>query len=406
MKKIGIFGGSFSPVHNGHIRAALAFYDGVKLDKLYIMPSRTPPHKQLDGDAAPHFRLDMLRLAFDKATVGGRNIAISDFELGRDAVSYTVDTVEHFESSEEGCELFLLCGTDMFTSLETWHRAGRIFELATIVLVRREDEGVLDQALHDQADGYRAAHGARVIFLPTEAYPASSSEIRTAVTAGEPTPHLPPAVEEYIHNRGLYGSEVVLPKLRERVREHMSEDRFAHTLRVEAECVKLAKLFGLSSVDTHRLRVAGLLHDITKERTRDEQMGICEKSGVPLPDRLLPVFPLWHGFTGGVFSADVFADVVDEEICSAVSNHTYGRPGASLIEKCVQIADIIEDGRDDEHYIAMREILYSGVSAGKSPDRALNEALFAKYRWRADFCVNSIPARDYLNSVLKDEVSS
>ena len=372
--KIGIFGGSFSPVHWGHINAALAFYDQVGLDKLYIMPSRTPPHKKLDADSAPQFRLDMLRLAFDERALSGRNIIISDFELERDTISYTVDTVEHFE--REG-ELFLLCGTDMFNSLETWYRAERIFQLATIVLARREEDMELDSSLTDRANGYRAAHGARVVILPTKAYPISSSEIRTAIEKGEDTPHLPKSVEEYIHNKGLYGSTVVRTYLRQAVRPFLSEEKYAHSLSTEKMCDRLANGLKLTNNQRQQLCCGAILHDITKDCTHQEQLALCEKHGIAMPPDQVDIPDAYHAQTGAYIARQLFPHVVDEVVFHAIADHTCGRLGMGLISKLVFLADCLEEGRVGEKYQSPRQKLWSGIENNdpKIVDRVLLDIL-------------------------------
>jgi nicotinate-nucleotide adenylyltransferase len=130
-KRIGIYGGTFSPPHLGHRRAVEAFALAEQLDEIYVIPTFTPPHKQLQGDATPQQRMEMCRLAF-----AGLPVAVSDLEIRRGGKSYTVLTLEELKAPDN--TLVLLCGTDMFLTIDSWYQAARIFELAEIVYVQRE----------------------------------------------------------------------------------------------------------------------------------------------------------------------------------------------------------------------------------------------------------------------------
>ena len=130
--RIGIFGGTFSPVHNGHIAAAYAFMEKMWLDVLYVMPTALPPHKQLHGDAAAADRLEMLRLAF----AGMDGVIVSDMEIRRGGRSYTVDTLRQMHADLHGDDrLFLLMGTDMLLSFDSWREPDEIFRLCWPVYI-------------------------------------------------------------------------------------------------------------------------------------------------------------------------------------------------------------------------------------------------------------------------------
>ena len=132
MERIGIYGGSFSPPHNGHLSAARLLLEEAGVDRLFILPAGVPPHKTLDPDESPEHRLAMTRLAFADLP----RTEVSDWEMTRSGKSYTVLTLEHFSAPDR--QLVLLVGTDMFLTLDRWYRAEDIFALAEIVCVRRE----------------------------------------------------------------------------------------------------------------------------------------------------------------------------------------------------------------------------------------------------------------------------
>ena len=207
-KKIGIYGGTFAPPHNGHVYAALAFYDQLALDVLYVIPSFVPPHKQVDANDDPSIRLKMTELAFSTHPDYGKKIFVSDIELTRGGKSYTAHTLAYFKEHLDG-ELYFLCGTDMILSMDTWYDPAYIFRTATIVYARREEERDLDEKIRLKIDTYRQVYGARVLSLDIKAHPLSSTDVRARRRAGEDIrSYVPAPVWDYIQASGLYTKEV------------------------------------------------------------------------------------------------------------------------------------------------------------------------------------------------------
>lgn len=200
MTRIGIYGGTFSPPHNGHIAAAKAFMEQMWLDILYIIPAATPPHKQMTCAVSPEDRLNMCRLAFSEM----EGVYVSDMEIRRGGKSYTVDTLR--ELTGEDRRLFLLLGTDMMLSLGEWYRPDEIFRLSYPVYIRREKDAILDQRIIQTIADYNEKYGKVVRRIVTEPLVISSSEIRRRFEAEESVEGLlPPSVEKYIRDKHLYG---------------------------------------------------------------------------------------------------------------------------------------------------------------------------------------------------------
>ena len=180
MRRIGIYGGTFAPPHNGHVAAARAFLSQMRLDYLYVIPAFLPPHKRLDFIDDPADRLRMCELAFG----GIEGVIVSDAEQRRGGKSYTVDTLR--ELSAPDTRLFLLCGTDMMLTLDTWYEAPDI--------VAKVSE-------------YKEKYNAVVRRVVTPPIEISSTEVRRAAAAGKSLAGMvPPAVEAYIREHGLYGA--------------------------------------------------------------------------------------------------------------------------------------------------------------------------------------------------------
>jgi nicotinate-nucleotide adenylyltransferase len=141
----------------------------------------------------------MCELAFE----GEEGIIVSDMEIRRHGLSYTVDTLEALADDDR--RLFLLCGTDMILTLDSWHNPERIFELCYPVYIRREDDRELDDALVEKITSYRNRFGKNVVRLKAPAIEISSSKVRKLIAEGKDiSEYVPRAVEDYIKEKGLY----------------------------------------------------------------------------------------------------------------------------------------------------------------------------------------------------------
>ena len=199
MLRIGIYGGTFSPVHNGHVAAAKAFMEQMWLDVLYVIPTGVTPHKQMDGEVTAAQRLAMCELAF--ADVEG--VIVSDMEIKREGKSFTVDTLRAL--SGEDRRLFLLLGTDMMLTLDQWRAPDRIFELCYPVYIRRESDKALDEEIVQKIAQYNQKYGKVVRRIVAEPIEVSSTEVRERIRSGKSIDALVPApVAAYIKENGLY----------------------------------------------------------------------------------------------------------------------------------------------------------------------------------------------------------
>lgn len=197
--RIGIYGGTFAPVHNGHVKAAEEFFRQMELDLLYIIPAAVPPHKQIDASDDPHHRLKMCELAF----AGMERVFVSDMEIARGGRSYTVDTLRALTGEDR--RLFLLMGTDMMLTLDKWREAEEIFRLCYPVYMRRENDPIIEGQIVAKNKEYLARYGKIVRRVPMEFVDISSTEIRDRVKHGAPIDGVvPPAVAQYIKEHQLY----------------------------------------------------------------------------------------------------------------------------------------------------------------------------------------------------------
>ena len=199
MTRIGIYGGTFSPPHNGHIQAARAFMEQMWLDFLYVIPAAIPPHKEMTVEVSADDRLAMCRAAF----AGIEGVYVSDMEIRRGGKSYTVDTLRELYGEDR--RLFLLCGTDMVLTLDQWRSPEEIFKLSYPVYIRRDNDRSLDDRIVEKIALYHQKYGKVVRRIVTDPIVVSSSDVRDAVADGRSISKMvPPAVEKYIRDNHLY----------------------------------------------------------------------------------------------------------------------------------------------------------------------------------------------------------
>jgi nicotinate-nucleotide adenylyltransferase len=196
--RVGLVGGTFDPIHVGHLAMARAARDCAALDLVLLMPSAEPPHRQ-PATAAAEDRLEMCRLA----AAGQTGIEVSDLEVRRSGRSYTVDTLEELVRSRPGDSLHLVLGWDAARELRSWERLERVLDLASLVVVARP--GFPDpSALDLRAAGLDPA---RVIVCADRTPDVEATVIRERLArGGELEGLIDPRVAEYIRSRGLYGS--------------------------------------------------------------------------------------------------------------------------------------------------------------------------------------------------------
>ena len=204
MLRVGIYGGTFAPIHNGHVAAAKVFMEQMKLDYLFIIPTYLPPHKQVDSSDDPLYRLKMCELAFE----GVDGVVISDVEISRGGKSYTYDTLKELQRPDT--RLFLLCGTDMVLTFDQWYRFEDIFKMCYPTYVRRENDPFLTKRIVAKIGEYYEKYGVMFRRIVTDPIEISSTEIRRAVREGKDISSMvPEGVAEFIRQNGLYLEESV-----------------------------------------------------------------------------------------------------------------------------------------------------------------------------------------------------
>ncbi len=198
LQKIGILGGSFNPIHNGHIYIARQFAEKLSLNKVLFIPTYIAPHKESKDLASAHHRLKMCELAAKANPL----FEVSDIEINRGGKSYTVDTLKELTLLYPASKFYLLCGADMFTTLHQWKNHEEIIKLAVICSLPRDEQGyddLLQYAKRLEKDG------AETFLLNAPKKEISSTQIRELAAKGEDIGDLVPLkVAEYIKAKSLY----------------------------------------------------------------------------------------------------------------------------------------------------------------------------------------------------------
>ena len=363
--KIGVYGGTFNPPHLGHLTAARAVFDLLKLDKLLLVPAGLPPHKALPaGSPTAERRLEMTRLAAEQLGLGDR-VQVLDLELRRQGKSYTADTLSQIRELYPEAELWLLMGTDMFLTLQTWHEPEAIFAQAVIAAFGRTEEDTEELFSVQREYLYRTYPDARIFTLTIPGVvDISSTELREQLSADRGANLLAPAVYGYILREGLYGTgtdlkHLPLSKLRPVALSYLKHKRIPHVLGTEQEAIRLAERYG---ADMEKARVGALLHDCTKKLDMEAQLALCRHYGIQLDELEQKALKLLHAKTGAAIARDVFG--VDEEIYSAILWHTTGHANMTLLEKILYLADYIEPSRDFPGVDKLRAVCYKDLDAG------------------------------------------
>lgn len=340
-KKIAIMGGTFDPIHYGHLVAAEAVRQEMGIERVVFIPTGRPPHKKDSRVMHNEHRYLMTVLA----TVTNPYFDVSRIEIDRPGMTYTIDTIKDIKRyCDDDCQLYFITGADAINQILTWKNAQELLGLCDFVAVTRPEYN-RDKLMHNLNE-LESQFKSKLHFLEIPALAISSTDIRNRVLSHKTIKYLvPEAVEEYIMKNELYIGEAtqdtLVDTINKRLHYLLNPKRFAHTQGVADEAVKLAGLYG---VDTHSAYIAGLLHDCAKDYTSDEKLQMCEEYGIELDEILVNQVDLTHSFLGAKVAEEEFG-IKDTDILNSIKYHTTGRANMSKLEKIIYLADFFEPNR-------------------------------------------------------------
>ena len=333
--KIGILGGTFDPVHNGHIEIALAAMSELGLDRVALMPSGDPPHKTRATD-----KRDRLRMA-ELAAREHPGLYASDREIRRRGATYTVDTLSALTVEQPEVEWTYILGADALYKLDTWKEFPRIARLCAFAGVSRP--GCDEDLARLRAQAISACYHTRVTLLPVSGPALSSTAVRKRVAEGlDIGDCVPGSVANYIRAKGLYLCKYSEAQILDRLKKMLTFRRYTHTMGVAETAQRLA---GQCGADPIRARLAGLLHDCAKSMPLDEMRELVARNVPDMDEEELDTRSILHAPAGMVMARDLFG-VRDPSILSAIRKHTVGDGEMSPMDALIYVADFIEPGRE------------------------------------------------------------
>ncbi|MCI6659802.1 MAG: nicotinate (nicotinamide) nucleotide adenylyltransferase [Peptoniphilaceae bacterium] len=360
--KIGLYGGTFDPIHVGHLLMAESALIEANLQEVSFIPAFSPPHKDSKAGNVED-RVSMLRLAIQDRP----QFQIDMREIESKQVQYSIDTVREIQSQHPENEYYFIMGEDSLLSLKTWYQWQNLIKEIPLLVVLRPNTQVSTKEDREAILEEFRQYGARIQVIDQFSVKCSSSEIRAQLAKGHmPRYIFPPDVMDYIIEKHLYGyhakreesyeyalqdfyrrlEEERLPYDEEpylewipRLQEDLGEKRCRHVLGVAKTAQMLARRYGAS---VKKARDAALLHDCAKKNEKRFFHELLLK-GILQPEDWIPS-PVYHAFLGGIVAKEYYG-VEDPEILRAIAHHTTGCPEMSLLEKVVMLADEIEPAR-------------------------------------------------------------
>ncbi|MBQ9833021.1 MAG: nicotinate-nucleotide adenylyltransferase [Clostridia bacterium] len=350
--RIGILGGSFNPIHFGHLQLAQWTLNEYGLDEIMLVTASQPPHKEIAQSVSGEMRFEMVRRAVQDIN----NISASDIELERDGVSYTVDTLRQIKCEHKDAELFLVIGEDMLFSLPTWRDIEEIVKIAKIIVYARPR---VDGNEKDEAKRLAKEYNANIYVGTFTGLDISSTMIREAVHEAKPISSLvPKCIEEYIYENGLYLPDEI-KKIQADIKRTVKSKRYRHIMGTVRWAIELADKH---KMDTKQARMAALLHDCAKFAP-EEQMAEAKRLGIePTPiEQASPA--LLHARLGAVYAKEKYG-VDDDEIMEAIRCHTLCRLGMTRLDKLLYIADKTEPLRSFPGVNTLRKKAWEDLDIG------------------------------------------
>jgi len=358
MEKLVIFGGTFDPIHNGHLAIARAASLIVGADVVFV-PAKTPPWKKTKATSSQ--RLEMVKLALKQ--VGFHSFSVDTFEMDSDnEVNYSIDTVKYFANKYPDKKLYFLIGADQVNAFPKWKDSKEIIEYAHLLYVGRPDYPINDDIVKEYD----------MIRLPyDELHAVSSSDVRDFKNY-----EIPGSVSDYIEENKLYYIE--------KISTYLTDKRLKHSISVAHLAYQIALSNGIPN--PKKAYAAGLLHDIGKYVNESAALEIMRErysAYLYLKD------VTYHQFIGAYLVEKDF-DIHDEEIVEAIKFHTTGKPHATAIGKILYCSDKIEPTRPfdsrslikaciDNYYVGFLEVLKANIAYFKAKGIALDEEISKEF---------------------------
>ena len=341
--RIGIYGGTFNPIHNTHIEIAKAALNQFNLDKVYFLVAGTPPHKDTAENIDDICRVEMVKLAIKDMN----NFILDDREIYRSGKSYSYITLSELKEEHPDDDIFFIMGSDSLLNFSNWVKPEVISKCANILVAPRLGDDI--ETLKEKINEYNSTFDGNFTFIDYSANGIASSVIRERFYSEEAVrKDMSPNVVNYILEHNLYNpctySYDDILRLSEEMKRALKPGRYVHTLGVATTAYSLALKWNYPA---YTAMVAGMLHDCAKCISDDERLTICKENNIPISEIEYKYPHLLHGKVGAYFCGSKYK-VYDSQIAHAITYHTTGCPNMNLLDKIIFVADYIEPGRNKQ----------------------------------------------------------
>lgn len=360
MRKIGIIGGTFNPIHKAHLRIALAAYEQYDLDEIWFMPAGNPPHKMIWDNVSPKDRLEMVTRAIKEYP----QFKVCDVEINKTEPCYTWKTLKELHKKySDSFSFYFIIGADSFFQFADWVKPDKICRYAEILVAGRPGMSQnFKEAYKQQKIRYQELFGNHFFEVESVPMDISSTEIREKLELGQDvTQYIPEEVISYIRQKNLYVNRYApqnLLEIQKEVQKELKPERFEHTLGVMYTAANLAYRYQVSPGSA---MMAGLLHDCAKCLSDEKRLEICREQKIPISDIERKHPHLLHGKVGAFLAKKKYG-IIDEAILHAISVHTTGCENMSSLDKIIFVADYIEPHRDKAPRLSqIRKMAYTDL---------------------------------------------
>lgn len=331
--KIGIFGGTFNPIHKGHLSIIKDIKAKVGLDIVYVVPTYKTPDKDFEIERIqPKKRLEMVRETIKAERLDW--LRISEYEYNNKGVSYTYKTISYFKNKYPEDSLYLIMGEDRYLTFDTWNKVDDIKENAKIIVYRR-----------NKKINSKLASNNKIKYIGHKFYDISSTDILTNLKWDL----IPEAARNYIAKNRMYLKAAAFKKL------HIK--KYEHAVATASHCKRLAEYNKYRKKD--KAYLAGLLHDLFKVDTIERQRELFDKWNneeleVPIPDAAL------HGYVCAYWLENEYG-IHDEEFTNAIKRHTLFYKKPTKLDKILYAADKIASDRKGDRVGKLRLLTYKDL---------------------------------------------
>lgn len=365
--RIALFGGSFDPIHYGHIELIKGALSSGRVDKVIVIPTVANSFKRGRALIPAPYRYYMTKAVID--SVFDRDVFVSDVEFSFEGITYTVNTLREVtkdsfiipfllsngvkgEDALTRHQFFWLCGSDILPAFDTWYKPAEILSYAVLLCAKRKGD---DVDVISECTRLKGLFGCDIALFEMNGVDQASSDIRENRSFDS----IPEAAADFIAVHDVYNAVKAFDLCSDSACEFfydaavkmyptLSGKRLLHTLNVGLLSAKLANDHGVSC---DKALIAGVLHDCAKEYPIEEQFEMARKvSGDTFTDE-----KLLHSPAGAYLAAEKFG-ITDQEILDAITYHTTGRGGMTVLDKIVYLADKIEPSRTYTDLSEMRRI--------------------------------------------------